>query len=198
MLPNTKVSPRQTLLFSATIPNEVHSVSLVEGSRYKIYIPQIASLALDKNHKFISTLKEEDMNVHEHVKQESLVVPNRDIIAATSAILQREQSLIPDRGGFKGESSGELEVSDAFSNGFSAHGSVRCPIPRRLCRAQRGGTHLGDPLENVPKCAKQGHRGIPPVKVWYPLLVGRHSPRHRRKGNHRGRSSWFAEQCRSM
>ena len=65
---------------------------------------QIASLALDPKHKYISTLKEEDLNTHEHVIQESLVVPAGDILAATYEALKREQQLASDRGGFKGRS----------------------------------------------------------------------------------------------
>ncbi|ORX36028.1 P-loop containing nucleoside triphosphate hydrolase protein [Kockovaella imperatae] len=83
MLPS---NGRQTLLFSATLPKEVEN---------------IASIALKKEHKFISTLKEEDVNVHQHVRQESVVVPGNDIVAATYVALQREYSLRKERGGFK-------------------------------------------------------------------------------------------------
>lgn len=64
---------------------------------------QIASLALDKNHEFISTLTEEDVNVHEHVIQESLVVPDTEVLVAGAEVIFREQSLSAERGGFKGE-----------------------------------------------------------------------------------------------
>ena len=43
------------------------------------------------------------MNTHEHVMQESLVVPAGDIIAATYEALKREQQLSKERGGFKGK-----------------------------------------------------------------------------------------------
>ncbi|KLT41911.1 DEAD-domain-containing protein [Cutaneotrichosporon oleaginosum] len=85
-LPNRKTVPRQTLLFSATVPAEVHSIS---------------SIALNPDHEFISTLKDEDINAHEHVVQESLIVPAKDIIAATIEVLRREESLSTERGGFK-------------------------------------------------------------------------------------------------
>ncbi|KAI9631920.1 P-loop containing nucleoside triphosphate hydrolase protein [Dioszegia hungarica] len=85
-LPQKSAQPRQTLLFSATIPAEVHN---------------IASLALDKNHEFISTLTEEDVNVHEHVIQESLVVPDTEVLVAGAEVIFREQSLSAERGGFK-------------------------------------------------------------------------------------------------
>ncbi|ORY35775.1 P-loop containing nucleoside triphosphate hydrolase protein [Naematelia encephala] len=85
-LPDRAAVPRQTLLFSATIPKEVHS---------------IASLALNKDYKFITTLTEADVNTHEHVVQESLVVPSRDILPATFEALKREQQHTEARGGFK-------------------------------------------------------------------------------------------------
>jgi ATP-dependent RNA helicase MSS116 len=61
-------------------------------------------LALSEDHKFISTLTEEDVNVHEHVIQESLVVPNNDVLIAGAEVIFREQTFSAERGGFKGES----------------------------------------------------------------------------------------------
>ncbi|TXT03852.1 hypothetical protein VHUM_04329 [Vanrija humicola] len=85
-LPDRRAVPRQTLLFSATLPAEVHSIS---------------SIALLPDHKFISTLKDEDVNAHKHVVQEALVVKPNDIIAATVEVLRREEMLAGERGGFK-------------------------------------------------------------------------------------------------
>lgn len=112
-LPSKNIHHRQTLLFSATIPAEVHSVSILFALHlrdcmrvYQITEPdilQIASLALDRDHKFISTLTEEDVNVHEHVIQESLVVPDDEVIIAGAEAIFREQSLSDERGGFKGK-----------------------------------------------------------------------------------------------
>lgn len=87
-LPDRRSVPRQTLLFSATLPAEVHSIS---------------SIALLPDHRFISTLKDEDVNAHKHVVQESLVVEPKDVIAATVEVLRREEMLAGERGGFKGE-----------------------------------------------------------------------------------------------
>lgn len=112
-LPPKTAQPRQTLLFSATIPAEVHTVSplaylrqihLLSVSQKATDLFQIASLALDKDHQFISTLTEEDVNVHEHVIQESLIVPNTDVLIGGAEAIFREQSLSEERGGFKGES----------------------------------------------------------------------------------------------
>lgn len=77
-LPDRRQVPRQTLLFSATVPAQVH---------------QIAQLALLPGHQFISTLKEEDQNVHQHVPQFSLVVDMHDVFASTLAVVQSEIDL---------------------------------------------------------------------------------------------------------
>lgn len=57
-LPPTPV--RQTFLFSATVSPAIQ---------------QVARLTLDKNHKFIDTINEEDSPVHAHIPQYSTVVP---------------------------------------------------------------------------------------------------------------------------
>jgi ATP-dependent RNA helicase MSS116 len=88
-LPDRNRTPRQTLLFSATIPKEVHT---------------IASLALLPSHKFITTLTEADNNTHEHVEQFSVVVPPSDILAATLELIEREQKRQAELGGFKSKS----------------------------------------------------------------------------------------------
>jgi ATP-dependent RNA helicase MSS116 len=56
---------------------------------------QIASVALKPGHKFITTLSEDANNTHEHVTQEVLVVDFKDVIAATSEVLKREQAKGP-------------------------------------------------------------------------------------------------------
>ena len=65
---------------------------------------QIASLALNKDHKFITTLTDADQNTHEHVRQESLVVPAADILPATAAVLKHEEQQGVGGAGFKGSS----------------------------------------------------------------------------------------------
>lgn len=85
-LPDRKAVPRQTLLFSATLPEGVHSIS---------------SIALKPDHKFITTLKEEDINAHKHVVQELLVLPGDQMISGALEVLKREEMLAAERGGFK-------------------------------------------------------------------------------------------------
>ncbi|KAK4705975.1 hypothetical protein P7C70_g230, partial [Phenoliferia sp. Uapishka_3] len=75
MLPDRKNVPRQTLLFSATVPQQVH---------------QIASLALLPNHAFISTISEADANTHAHVPQHSLIASLNDTFPMTLAAIQSE------------------------------------------------------------------------------------------------------------
>jgi len=75
-LPNRTAVPRQTLLFSATIPDSVH---------------QIASLALLPNHAFVSTIPPEEENTHEHVPQHFVTPPSLyDLFPTTLAILKDE------------------------------------------------------------------------------------------------------------
>jgi ATP-dependent RNA helicase MSS116 len=63
---------------------------------------QIASIALSRDHHFISTLKEEDVNAHEHVVQEILITPGQDLLPAAFEVLRREEELATEREGFKG------------------------------------------------------------------------------------------------
>ncbi|KAF8487600.1 P-loop containing nucleoside triphosphate hydrolase protein [Gautieria morchelliformis] len=71
-LPNRAATPRQTLLFSATIPPDVH---------------KIAQMALLPTHKHISTLSETDTATHAHVKQHALVVPPTEGFPALARLL---------------------------------------------------------------------------------------------------------------
>lgn len=75
-LPDRSRVARQTLLFSATIPQQVH---------------QIASLALLPNHAFVSTIPPEEENTHEHVPQYSITPPSvYDLFPTTLAVLKNE------------------------------------------------------------------------------------------------------------
>ncbi|GAA5925711.1 uncharacterized protein JCM15063_005096 [Sporobolomyces koalae] len=75
-LPDRSRVARQTLLFSATIPQQVH---------------QIASLALLPNHAFVSTIPPEEENTHEHVPQYSVTPPSLyDLFPTTLAVLKNE------------------------------------------------------------------------------------------------------------
>lgn len=65
-------SQRQTLLFSATIPPDVH---------------KIAQMALLPTHKHISTLSETDTATHAHVKQYAHMVPPKDAFAMLARLL---------------------------------------------------------------------------------------------------------------
>ncbi|GAA5834636.1 hypothetical protein JCM11251_003619 [Rhodosporidiobolus azoricus] len=75
-LPARQTVPRQTLLFSATIPQQVH---------------QLSSLALLPNHRFISTIPPDEENTHEHVEQFVLTPPSLfDLFPTTLAVLRAE------------------------------------------------------------------------------------------------------------
>ncbi|KAH9541793.1 hypothetical protein CY35_14G084600 [Sphagnum magellanicum] len=77
-----KVLPqqRQTLLFSATIPDQVHSMS---------------QIALKKDHVFIDTVGEEDEETHAKVKQEYLIVPLEKQLSTLYALLTEHASQDP-------------------------------------------------------------------------------------------------------
>ena len=65
---------RQTLLFSATIPPDVH---------------KIAQMALLPSHQNISTLSETDIATHAHVKQHALVVPHTELFPVLARLLSQ-------------------------------------------------------------------------------------------------------------
>ncbi|EPQ29233.1 uncharacterized protein PFL1_02988 [Pseudozyma flocculosa PF-1] len=70
---------RQALFFSATIPSFVHEVKL-----------------LKPDHAFISTLKEEEVNVHQHVPQEVAIVPLHRAMPFLLLCLLAEARRYPD------------------------------------------------------------------------------------------------------
>ncbi|KAI9342282.1 P-loop containing nucleoside triphosphate hydrolase protein, partial [Obelidium mucronatum] len=70
----TSTTTRQTLLFSATIPQSVHA---------------IAKQALLPNFKFITTIAEYESSTHEHVPQHQIVVPMQDMLTAAYGILNQ-------------------------------------------------------------------------------------------------------------
>lgn len=75
-LPARHSTPRQTLMFSATIPQQVH---------------QLSSLALLPSHKFISTIPPDEENTHQSVPQ-TTVLPDSifDVFPAALAVLKQE------------------------------------------------------------------------------------------------------------
>lgn len=78
-LPNRQSVPRQTLLFSATLPSGVREVA-----------------NLSKDARFINTLSEEEANTHAHVPQQSLLAPSMsDMLPMTLALLSEELTANP-------------------------------------------------------------------------------------------------------
>ena len=74
LLPNRNQRPRQSLLFSATISNDVK---------------QVASAVLTSSYTFVSTLNEDELNVHQHVPQSVIETSLPDIFATTVAVLRQ-------------------------------------------------------------------------------------------------------------
>ncbi|KAJ3246918.1 hypothetical protein HDU77_008749 [Chytriomyces hyalinus] len=79
-LPPAKLSNRQTLLFSATIPPSVH---------------QIAKTALLPNFKFITTIAEYESSTHEHVPQFHMVVDMCDLLHVSYSLVRKLFSVTP-------------------------------------------------------------------------------------------------------
>jgi len=72
-LPDRDQNPRQCMLYSATLSRDVK---------------EIAGLYLTPDHKFVSTLAEDEVNTHEHVLQTCITVPIGDTMKATLAVLR--------------------------------------------------------------------------------------------------------------
>ncbi|PWN90618.1 DEAD-domain-containing protein [Acaromyces ingoldii] len=77
-LPSRQERPRQSLLFSATIPQGIRDVA-----------------DLDENHVFVNTLRPEEQNTHQHVPQDFIIVPHTQTFAATLCILLESLSQDP-------------------------------------------------------------------------------------------------------
>jgi len=71
---------RQTLLFSATIPNQVN---------------EIANIALRPNWAFVDTVGEESEQTHQHVQQQLMISSQQDIVRNLFSILDRETTSGP-------------------------------------------------------------------------------------------------------
>jgi len=80
-LPNRAIVSRQTLLFSATVSKEIREIS---------------SLTLLPNHIFISTVKEEDNDTHQHVTQTYLQVPIDDTYPVLLEAIRRQRQIDDD------------------------------------------------------------------------------------------------------
>jgi ATP-dependent RNA helicase MSS116 len=85
-LPNKEATQRQGMLFSATIAPHVEKV---------------AHLVLGKGYKFISTIKEGDLNTHERVPQHLVVVPTFSDVAAAMVGALRSECAIEGASSFK-------------------------------------------------------------------------------------------------
>ncbi|KAF7332308.1 hypothetical protein MKEN_00112200 [Mycena kentingensis (nom. inval.)] len=105
-LPDKTKFPRQALLFSATVSSE---------------IKQVAKSAMSPGYKFVSTLKEDEINAHEHVPQQSLVLPFDQHFAATLAFLQQDRAL------HRGSSKTMIFLPTARAVGFFAEALSKLP-----------------------------------------------------------------------
>ncbi|KAG6856979.1 hypothetical protein H0H87_011368 [Tephrocybe sp. NHM501043] len=79
-LPDRQQSPRQVMLFSATISKEIQ---------------QIAQQALNKDHVFVSTLLEDEANTHEHVPQTSIIAPFNATLPLSLRIIADDRAIHP-------------------------------------------------------------------------------------------------------
>lgn len=74
-LPDRRQSPRQAMLFSATIPPAVM---------------QVKNMVLLPNHAHVSTIKPEEVNAHLHVPQHSLIAPLEQHLAILCALIHAD------------------------------------------------------------------------------------------------------------
>ncbi|KAK8099150.1 ATP-dependent RNA helicase [Apiospora kogelbergensis] len=80
ILPPRERSERQSMLFSATVPE---------------YVDKVAHFALNKGYKYISTITEGELSTHERVPQSLVVVPTfSDMAAALVGSLRQEMAHI--------------------------------------------------------------------------------------------------------
>lgn len=79
-LPDRSTHPRQSLLFSATVPSSLKDV---------------VSVALLPTYKHLSAIRPEDENTHERVPQDTLVVPWEQIYGAALAKIAEEIAAHP-------------------------------------------------------------------------------------------------------
>ena len=80
-LPDRTLHPRQTLLFSATVPSRLTSV---------------VSLALLPGYAYLSSIPPEEDNMHRHVAQQAAVVGWPDIYGASLAVIAEEMQRDPE------------------------------------------------------------------------------------------------------
>ncbi|KAI2616758.1 DEAD-domain-containing protein [Hypoxylon sp. NC1633] len=85
-LPDRATRQRQSMLFSATIAQHVQKVS---------------NLVLSKDYKFISTIAEGELNTHERVPQQLIVVPTFSDMAAALVSALRQELAVVGNGEFK-------------------------------------------------------------------------------------------------
>lgn len=79
-LPDKATSKRQGMLFSATVPE---------------HVKKVAQLVLSKDYKSISTIAEGELNTHERVPQQLIVVPTfSDMAAGLLGALRQELALV--------------------------------------------------------------------------------------------------------
>ncbi|GAP92678.1 putative DEAD DEAH box helicase [Rosellinia necatrix] len=77
-LPSKTTKPRQSMLFSATVPE---------------YVQKVSGLVLSKEYKYISTIQEGEASTHERVPQQLIIVPDfSDMAAALLGALRRERT----------------------------------------------------------------------------------------------------------
>ncbi|CAE6443432.1 unnamed protein product [Rhizoctonia solani] len=79
-LPDRQIKPRQALLFSATVSDEVK---------------RIGTLALSPKYQYISTVAENESSTHEHVKQEYIIVDDdADLMPVVGRLVEERGKVI--------------------------------------------------------------------------------------------------------
>ncbi|QRW03872.1 DEAD/DEAH box helicase [Ceratobasidium sp. AG-Ba] len=168
-LPDRKQTPRQSLLFSATVSEEVKS---------------IGTLALLPGYEYISTVSDNESSTHEHVKQEHIIVNNdADVIPVVARLIEERSKVIcflptarataliaevvPTED-FKRAPTGVLFSSDVTARGIDIPG-VTCVIQAGLPANAEQYIHR---LGRTARAGNDGH-GVLVLAEWERFFLGK-------------------------
>ncbi|KAF8754256.1 Type III restriction enzyme, res subunit [Rhizoctonia solani] len=144
-LPDRKIRPRQALLFSATVSEEVK---------------RIGTLALLPGYQYVSTVAENESSTHEHVQQEYIIVEDdTDLIRCGRTKATEDFKLAP---------TGVLFSSDVTARGIDIPG-VTCVIQAGLPASAEQYIHR---LGRTARAGNEGH-GILVLSKWEQFFLSK-------------------------
>ncbi|CAE6525896.1 unnamed protein product [Rhizoctonia solani] len=98
-LPDRRIKPRQALLFSATVSEEVKKIGTLAllpfSATVSEEVKKIGTLALLPEYQYISTVAENEAATHEHVQQEHIIVENdADLMPVVGRLVEERGKVI--------------------------------------------------------------------------------------------------------